>query len=145
MILDNSLCVSDAQAVTTDAFGSNVTNIDLGAAGIDIAAGEPLAYIITVDVAADYTTTDETYIFEAHESANSNMSSSDILVAKTIAASDLTAGSKHILDLPATNKRYQNIRYNVGGTSPTITVTAFLAPKSFADKYRSYPNGYTIS
>lgn len=142
MILDNSLCVSDAQAVTADAFGSNAT-IDLGAAGIDIAAGEPLAYLITVDVAAD--TGDETYAFEAHESANSNMSSSDQLVAKTIAAASLTAGSKHIIDLPATNKRYQNLYYNVGGTTPTITVTAFLVPKSFADKYRSYANGYTIS
>lgn len=144
MILDNALCVSNAQAVTADAFGSNAT-IDLGAAGIDIAAGEPMAYLITVDVAADSTNGDETYVFEAHESANSNMSSSDQLVAKTIAAASLTAGSKHILDLPATNKRYQNLYYNVGGTTPTITVTAFLVPKSFADKYRNYPNGYTIS
>lgn len=144
MILDNALCVSDAQAVTADAFGSNTT-IDLGAAGIDIAAGEPLAYLITVDVAADAADGDETYVFEAHESANSNMSSSDQLVAKTVARASLTAGTKIILDLPATNKRYQNLYYNVGGTTPTITVTAFLVPKSFADKYRNYPNGYTIS
>lgn len=143
MILDNALCVSDAQAVTADAFGSNAT-IDLGAAGIDIAAGEPLAYVITVDVAAA-SDANGTFVFEAHESANSNMGSSDQLVAKTVAQASLIAGTKIILDLPATNKRYQNLYYNVGGTNPTITCTAFLVPKSFADKYRSYPNGYTIS
>lgn len=146
MYIDNTLVVSDAQAVTADAYGSAVASIDLGAAGLNIGAGNPLCFVVTVDVAADSTTGDETYAFEVHQSAASNMGTPDTLLVRTIAAADLTAGSKHIIPVPsAISKRYINLYYNVGGTTPTITVTADLKPLNMVDDYKSYPNGYTIS
>lgn len=146
MIIDAQCLLWDAAALSSDAASTNT--YDTGAAGNDIAIGEPLALQITVDVAADATTGDETYEFQVIQSANANLSSPDILISRTIAAASLTAGSKHVIPLPpgAITKRYLGAYYNGGGTTPTITVTAFIRPlDQGADVQKSYPKGYTIS
>lgn len=143
MIIDNSLVVSDAQAVTADAVSTS--SIDLGAAGIQIADGEPMCFVVTVDVAATQANANETYALELIESASSNLGTATVLSSRTIAYTDLTAGSKWIIPVTGVTKRYIGMNYNVGGTAPAVTVSAALMPQSFADKYKSYPNGYTIS
>src|SRR3990167_4171654 len=77
MFIDAQALLSDAQAVTADAASTNT--YDSGAAGTDITEGEPLGIGISVDVAADFTTGDETYEFHAIQSANANLSSPDVL------------------------------------------------------------------
>lgn len=144
MLIDSQLLFSDAQAVTADATSSNV--IDLGEER-NLFDGEPMAVVIIVDVAADFTTGDETYEFEIHTDDASNLGSSIELVAKAIAASALTAGSKHIIPIPVgvELQQYLGVKYDVGGTSPSVTVTAFLQPLSMVDKFRHYPDNITIS
>lgn len=145
MLLDAQTLLWDAAALTSDAASTNT--YDSGAAGNEIAAGEPLALLLTVDVAADATTGDETYEFQVIQSANANLSSPDILIARTIAAASLSAGSQHVIPIPpgAKTKRYLGAYYNGGGTTPTITVTAAILPLSMIDKVKTYPKGYTIS
>lgn len=147
MILDAQTLLSDAQAVTADAVSTNT--IDLGdvTPKRDIGDGEPLALVVTVDVAADSTTGDETYSFEFIQSANANLGSADVLAARTVAAADLYAGAQVVIPIPpgAITKRYIGLNYNVGGTTPTITCTSYVVPQSFVPKLKNYADGFTIS
>lgn len=145
MILDTQALLSDAQAVTADAVSTNT--YDSGAAGNDVSIGEQLGVMITVDVAADFTTGDEVYEFQVIQSAAANLSSPDVLGLRAILAADLTAGSKHFLPIPmgSKTKRYLGLNYNVGGTSPSVTVTAAIVPSNFADVYKAYADGITVS
>ena len=145
MYLDSQLLLSDAQAVTADAASTNT--VDEAIAGNDVTVGEPLCIVFQVDVAADFTTGDEVYEFQAIQSANANLSSPDILSQRSILAADLTAGSLHYLPIPpgSKTKRYLGAFYNVGGTTPTITVTAFIQPMNMIQVEKVYPDNITIS
>lgn len=143
MYIDSQLLLSDAQAITVDAASTNVIN--LGEAKY-LGDGEPMCVCMTVDVAADFTTGDETYEFQIeHDSAVGFGTVSDVVV-QTIAAASLTAGSQHIFVIPpgVQIKQYVRMYYNVGGTTPTITVTAFLTQLSQVQKFRAYSDNITI-
>ena len=144
MILDSQLLFSDAQAITADAASTNI--VDLGIAR-NIFDGEPMAVVLTVDVAADGTTTDETYEFQIETDDNASFSSATDLLVHSIGYASLTAGSQHILPIPvgAAVEQYMRVYYNVGGTSPSVTVTAFLMPLSMVSKRKVYADAITIS
>jgi len=59
------------------------------------------------------------------------------------------AGFRFFIPIPPTvlseSEQFLGIRYDVTGTTPTITVTAQLMPQSMVSSYSSYPKGYTIS
>lgn len=144
MFIDSQLLFSDAQAVSADAASTN--QIDLGVAR-NLFDGEPMAVVLQIDVAADGTTTDETYEFQIETDGDSGFGSPTDLLAHSIGYASLTAGSVHVLPVPvgAAVERYLRVYYNVGGTSPSVTVTAFLQPLSMVQKYKSYADGITIS
>jgi hypothetical protein len=144
MFIDAQLLFSDAQAVSADAASTNY--VDLGVAR-NLFEGEPMAFVIQVDVAADGTTTDETYEFQVETDDNSSFSSATDLLAHSIGYASLTAGSIHVLPVPVSSafERYVRLYYNVGGTSPSVTVTAFLQPLSMVQKYKSYADNIVIS
>lgn len=138
--------LSDAQAFTGGTTVSTNT-IDTGSAGNDISIGEELALAVAVDVAADFTTTDETYTIQIIQSAAANLSSPDVLASRQILASELAAGTTHYLPLPQGSKSKQYLGYQVvaAGTTPSVTLTAFLQPASMLDKQKFYPNNYVIA
>ena len=143
MYIDSQLLLSDAQALTATADSTNV--IDLGV-DRDIGRGEPQALFITVDVAADGTTTDETYQFQLETDDNAAMTSSTIIADATIGYATLTAGSRHVIPMGITNERYLQGVYTLGGTTPTITITAVVQPMSMiATEDVTYAAGYTIT
>jgi len=141
MWVDALLVLSDAQAVSAD--GASTNTIDLGGTNKTIGDGEPLAVIFTVDVGADFTTGDETYEFQIIQSAAANLSSPDILARRAVSAASLglAAGSRVSVGLPmgTPTKRYIGAYYDVGGTTPTITVTAALIPSKFIERMVYYP------
>jgi hypothetical protein len=62
----------------------------------------------------------------------------------------LVAGFKFVIPIPPTalseSERYLGIRYDVTGTTPTITCTAYLAPLSMIDSSQvTFANNSTIS
>ena len=157
MILDSQLQFSDAQAVTADAVGTNVIDISTDRG---IGNGEPMAVMFQVDVAADQTTGDEDYQFDVEYASDAAQTTGRQLIGRRVFESGtpaapyqdadlLVAGFKFYVPIPPTDlgesERYLGIRYDVTGTTPTITVTAFLMPLSMCEKYISHPKGYTIS
>lgn len=149
MFLDALLLLSDAQALSATGFSTNTIDLGNVTPKRDIAVGEPMCVVITVDVAADATSGDETYTFQFVQSANANLSSPDVLAQTAIARATLVAGYSVILPIPegVITKQYVGMQYTLAGTTPSITVTAALQPQSMASlaKPQTYAKAYTIS
>jgi len=60
----------------------------------------------------------------------------------------LVAGFQFVIPIPPTalseSEQYLGIRYDVTGTTPTITCTAALMPMSMIAKLNVFPMGYAI-
>lgn len=148
MRTDAFLLLSDAQAVTADAVSTNALKI--GAAGLDIGIGEPLAVVFVIDVAADYTTNDETYKFVVRTATASNGTTGAASLVETPAINGdaLTAGTRFALLLPqgrvAATATHLAAYYDVSGTSPSVTVTAFVQPASMVQNDVYYASGFSV-
>jgi len=158
MLLDSQLLFSDAQAVTADAVGTNVVSLSVARS---IGTGEPMAVLFTVDVAADQTTGDEDYTFDVEYATNAAQTTGRQLIGRrvyesgtpTAPAQDadlLVAGYAFAIPIPpvkaSEDEIFIGIRYDVTGTTPTITMTAALVPLSCVDLGAiQYADGFTVS
>ena len=157
MLMDAQNRFSNSQYASADAVGENV--IDLG---VDraIGTGAPMAAVFTVEVAADQTTGDETYTFDVEYASDAAQTTARKLVGRrvyeagtpTAPAQDadlLVAGYQIVIPIPPTgladSERYLGIRYDVGGTTPTITCSAVLMPMNMIQGDEVYPDNITIS
>ncbi len=157
--IESQLEFSDSQAVTSAAVGTNV--IDLALAR-NLGNGEPMAVVITVEVAADQTTGDEDYTFDVEYATDAAQTTGRELLGRRVYESGtpaapaqdadlLIAGYKVVIPLPITDiseaARYLGIRYTTAGTSPTITCSASLTLMSMIESYTDggRPICYTIS
>lgn len=156
-ILDAHNLFSDAQAVTADAVGTNVIDLSLDRS---LGTGEPMAVLFVVDVAADQTTGDEDYTFDVEYASDAAQTTARQLVGRRVFESGtpgapaqdadlLVAGFQFNIPIPKTDlsegERYLGIRYDVTGTTPTITMSAYLVPLAGIEKIVTYPDGITIS
>jgi hypothetical protein len=142
--LDAQLTLSDAQALTATAASTNV--IDFGSLK-GVSAGEPLAVVLIVDVAADNTTGNETYSVALQTDGDEAFGSAQTLQTITLAAGS-AAGTKFCLVFPPfqdLSERYYRLNYTLGGTTPTVTVTAYVTLLSMVDAYFAHPDAITIS
>lgn len=157
MILDGQLEFSDGQALTATAVGTNVIDLSVDRS---IGNGEPMAVVVTIDVAADQTTGDEDYTFEVEYASDAAQTTGRQLIGRrvyesgtpTAPAQDadlLVVGYKVIIPIPPTDlsesERYIGVRYTLAGTSPSVTVSAYLQPMSMIDATNDYATGYSIS
>lgn len=158
MILDAQSQFSSSQALTGSAVGENV--ISLGVAR-SIGQGEPMVVLFCVEVAADQTTGDEDYTFDVEYATNAGQSTGRQLIGRrvfesgtpTAPAQDadlLVAGYKFTIPVPAVTQSedeiYLGIRSTLAGSTPTITISAWLVPQSMATVgVMNYANGYTIA
>lgn len=146
MIIDKLDLLSDAQALTATANSTNV--IDLGAAALALNDGTPLELVLQVDVAADFTSSNETYNIDVVTSAAAGLTTPTSLGARTIAAAALTAGSIHHIPIAAgvAMLQYLGAIFTLGGTTPTVTVTAFIQPVAMANPVpKHFPSGSAIA
>ena len=122
-LVDSRLELSDAQAVTASADATNV--VDLGVGAGQVGAGRPLFVNFNVGVAADFTTGDETYQFNVATGAAATLGT--VLVERAILATTLVAGYNFSIQIPADSVlRYIGVEYVTAGTSPTMTVDAYI-------------------
>lgn len=158
MYIDAHNLFSDAQAVTADAVGTNVIDLSVDTT---LGNGEPMAVVFVVDVAADQTTGDEDYTFDLEYASDAAQTTARQLIGRRVFESGtptapaqnadlLVAGYQFAIPVPpatlADSERYLGIRYDVTGTTPTITVTAFLQPMSMINSSTSvvYADGFAI-
>jgi len=130
MIIDYNLQVSDAQALTATAASTNV--IDLGS-DRDIGPGEDMKIVTTLDVAMGGTS--PTLAIGVQTSAD-NSSFTTVQTSRTVSAG--AVGDVVVMGLPDTNQRYIRLYYTLGGTSPTVTVSASIVKD--AQQWQSYAN-----
>lgn len=157
MILDAENQFSDSQAVTASAVGTNVLDLSQVRA---IGNGEPVAVFFNVEVAADQTTGDEDYTFEAEVATNAAQTTGRQLMGRrvyesgtpTAPAQDadlLVAGYQFYIVIPPVDlgesAQFLGVRYVTAGTTPTITVSAHAIPLSFAQKWVPYQDNITIT
>lgn len=129
MILDDTLVLSDAQAITATARSTNI--IDIGAAGVpgggatnavrrDIGIGSEIPLLITVVEGFNNLTSVAVGLEVDDDPA---FASPTVLASRTYTLAELTQGAQ--LPFPAelpegTRERYIGLRYTVTGTAPTL-------------------------
>jgi len=122
--VDSRLELSSAQALTASADSTNV--VDLTQTARQVGAGKPLFVHFNVTVAADFTSGDETYQFNI--ATGSAASLGTVLVERIMLSTDLTAGANFSMAFPAEKVlRYIGVEYVLAGTSPTVTVDAYIS------------------
>lgn len=144
MYLDRENQFSNAQALTSTAASTDV--LDIGVEN-DFGTGEPMCVMVNVEVAADAANADETY------SVALQMDTADSFGSPTQVGSDLTiargsaAGFKDYIYIPAgaSVERYLRLNYTLGGTSPSVTVSAHLIPVSMIEERRDYASGFVVA
>lgn len=156
MLNDAKLQFSDSQAVTASAVGQNVLDLSEDR---NIGAGEPMAVVFHVEVAADQTTGDEDYTFDVEYATNAAQTTGRQLIGRRVFESGtptapaqnadlLVAGFKFAIPIPPTDlsesEQFLGIRYVTAGTTPTITVSAFLVPLKFVEKFVAHPSGFSV-
>lgn len=153
MYIDGNLLLCDAQSFTVDALSTNTIDLGSQTPKRQMGDGEPLCVVVQVDVSADFTTGDETYEFQVIESANANLSTATIIAQQTYIASGvmisslLVAGYILVIPIPPgfPTQRYLGLNFNGGGTTPTITFTAWLTPLALAGvKPQTYASGFAV-
>ncbi len=118
MILDKSLQMSTDQVVTADARSTDVIDLKQDR---DIGIGEPMYCVINIKAVSG---TSPTLAPSIHTDDNSSFSSAETLAS--LAAATPVANTLIVMPLPRTNQRYLSLYYDVGGTSPSVTIDAYL-------------------
>jgi hypothetical protein len=152
MIIDAQNLFSDAQALVATAVSTNI--LDLGAER-HIGRGEPMAVVICVDVLADVVSGDETYQFDVQADSAAAFASPIVIARRVFAVtgapseptSRLAAGSRVVIPIGSDSsaERALRLNYTLGGTTPSITVTAFLQPMSLVQAEGVFADNITIS
>lgn len=147
---DKFLKVSDAQAVTTSAVATD--SIPLGAAGVDLGAGEPMGFAFHIDVTALVAGT-ETYSFQIVTATASDGTTGQVIISErefsTAQAADLVAGYRFLLPVPVNlipaTATHITARYETAN-SAGVTVTSYLTPLSMFDEPEGViRNGFTVA
>lgn len=143
MIIDAQNLFSDEQALAASAVSTNV--IDTVVDG-NLGVGEPMAVVVTLDVAADDTDADETYSVVLQASSDEAFSAPVSVASKDIVRG-AAAGSKIVFGVPADDSgdRYYRLSYVLGGTTPSVTVTSFLIPQSMVQNDFKFASGFTVA
>jgi hypothetical protein len=144
MIFDEQNQYSSSQALTATAASTNV--IDHGS-DRNIGIGEPMCIFIVIDVAADDTNADETYVAQLQTDTVVGFGSPTSIGGSITIPRGTAAGTRYVQVLPpdTTTERFTRINYTLGGTTPSVTLTAALIPVSHLANYVSYPDNITIT
>lgn len=149
MIRDAQTALWEAAALSATAVSTN--GYDQGAAAVasgptpDSSMGEPICVILTVGVAAKVSGTTETYEFDLVQADDGPLTVNLTTLAQfaftnTQAGTLLKAGAILALPYPpgSITQRFIGAKF-IGANTPTITVTAWIAPMSMIQMYRNYP------
>lgn len=142
MIVDINTQMSDSQALTATAVSTDILDLDNDN---NIGKGEPLAVAVSIEVAADFTTGDETYNFIV-ESATDEAFTAPIAIAGSgpLNGNTLQVGRIVVIPLGHFNEQFLRVNYTLAGTTPSVTVNTYLLPLSDVDSFEALPSGYIV-
>lgn len=145
MYVDAFTLVSDSQAVSATGFSTNTIDLSNVTPKRDVSVGEPMGFAVSVEVAGDFTTGDETYTIQVVQSDNANLSSPDIIGQRLLTAAQRAVGSLIFVPLGEVTKRYIGLQYTLAGTTPSITVSAWLTTAALFSKVNThYARNYAV-
>ena len=137
MIIDKRQQVSSDQALTGTSDVVSEDIIDLKQSE-NIGPGEPLWWVIAAKTGLGGTS--PTLDIKVETDDAEGFGSAETLVSHPqLAESDFATGDRVVIPMPMTNKRYLRLVYNMGGTSPTATVDAFLTNQE-PESWKSFAN-----
>jgi len=122
MLIDKRLEFADAQALTATGASTNVIDFSRDR---NVGRGRDLYLVVQVDVAADDANADETYSVALQTDDNAAHSSATELLSFSIARGAV-AGTRVVQRVPNDNERYMRLNVTLGGTTPSITYSAWL-------------------
>lgn len=127
-VIDALLSLSDSQALTVTANSTNV--VDTGSANARLGAGRPLWLVVVCEVAMGGTS--PTLDIDVESDDNDSLSSpTDIGSYPQITS--MAVGDRIAIALPSTHQRYIGVEYTMGGTSPTVTLSAYITDQEPED------------
>lgn len=135
MYIDKLLELADAVAIT--ATGNTTNVIDLGS-DRDVGNGKTLWLVLSLDVATDGVTGDETYVFTLTTDDNSSFSSATTILTITVPRST-AAGTRYAVAIPSANERYLRGTFTLAGTTPSVTYSAWVTSEE-PPALNAYPN-----
>ena len=156
MILDAQHIFSNSQNLTATALSTNVFDLSIDRS---IGNGTPMGILFVVESNADQGTGDEDYTFAIETASDSTIATARQELGRRIFESGtptapaqnadlLVAGFQFVLPIPpaalSETDRYLGVRYTLAGTSPIITVSAYLTPLDQIDNRATFASGYTI-
>lgn len=142
MYVDSQNKFAEGQALTATAVSTNVIDLSVDR---NIGKGEPMAAMVTIAVDADTVDGDETYQFVLQTSADEAFTTPfDIVTSQAFDGTTLTEGHIVVLAMGHNNLQYLRLNSVLGGTTPSVTINAFLQPMSMIDGLDYYESGYTI-
>lgn len=140
--------LANSQAITSTAVLTDTYKLPIAGADIFVGRGT-LGIRFNIVVAADVATGDETYEFQLVSATASNGTSGQIILASTTVISnarsavELSAGRKIDMAFPmgviAATATHITGRLVLAGTTPAITISAWLVDLSQEDNWRPYP------
>jgi hypothetical protein len=141
MISDRFATLFDRVALTAS---SNGATYDFGAASRNIGIGERLRAVLQTLALADGASGDETYSFSLQVDDSPSFSSPTTLGTITVPRGT-AAGYRAEFQIEQLSwERYVRVVATLGGTTPSITISAWLTSDMAAPTVlRSYPASYT--
>lgn len=124
MWIDTRTEFSDSQALTATAVSTNV--VDTGQNARNIGRGNPLYLVVQTETEADAGNGNETYAVALQTDDNEAFSSATELMSFDIPRGSV-AGTRFVALLPQDNERFLRLNYTLGGTSPSVTINAFIS------------------
>lgn len=143
MLADRNDMYSYRQALTASGASTDYKN---HLKDRNIGMGEPMCVYVKVDVAADGTSGNETYTAALQVDDNPNFSSATQVGETITIPRGTAAGTIFAIPIPPNTafKQYSRMYYTLGGTTPSVTVTAWLGGLRDAQADAVYPAGYTV-
>lgn len=144
MKLDALYELSRDQALTATGVSTNDIDFKMDR---DMGRGNQMVVAIVPSVAADVSNADETYTFSLLTDNDVAFGSPTTIMSTTIAGALLKVGATHVLPLPLSNERYLRLAVTLGGTTPSITFSAYLMQQNDLDAGSDkiyYASGYEV-
>lgn len=141
-MLDKQNQYSNAQSISSSTTSTNYIN---HGADRNLGMGTPLVVEMVVTTALDAGNSDETYSAVLQTDDNSSFSSATTVASFSTMTRGDAAGTRYFAIIPPTTvmEQYSRISFTLGGTSPSLAVSAWLRPYNDVTQEAYYADAIT--